>query len=151
MATRFSDLPSPEERILKSVHASQGKVEQSSLGILVPVLPSVPECAIRVQGRVSRDTVQVETTIVDTIAVFSANGDTELGLTEKKSIKLWTKKRQANGGAPRGDASLPGTGVRGPSAPHLTIWSSNVYGIGVGLAVKREVWMSVDGDSIGIG
>ena len=91
MTTRFSDLPSPEERILKSVHASQRKVEQSSLGILVPVLPSVPECAIRVQGRVGRDTVQVETTIVDTVAVFSANGNTELGLTEKKSIKLWTK------------------------------------------------------------
>ena len=80
---RFSDLPSPEERIFKSIHASQRKVEQSILGSLVPVLPVIPERAIRVRGGIRFNTPQVEATIVVTVAVFSSKSDTETGLAGK--------------------------------------------------------------------
>lgn len=80
---RFSDLPSPEERIYKSIHASQRIVEQSILGSLVPVLPVIPERAIWVRRGIRLNTPQVEATIVVTVAVFSGESDTETGLARK--------------------------------------------------------------------
>jgi hypothetical protein len=83
--TWFSDLPSPEERILKRIHASQRKVEQPILGTLVPILPGVPGCTIGVRGGIRLDTLQVEAAIVETVAVLSSNSDTETNLTKKKA------------------------------------------------------------------
>ena len=77
---RFSDLPSPEERIHEGIHAGQRKVEQSILGALVPILPVIPERAIWVRRGIGLDALQVEAAVVDAVAIFSSNGDTELGL-----------------------------------------------------------------------
>ena len=74
---RFSYLPSPEEWVPKSIHTGQRKVEQSVLGTLVPILPVIPECAIGVQCGIRLDTLHVEATVVEAVAVFSGNGDTE--------------------------------------------------------------------------
>ena len=77
-------LPSPEERILEGIHASQRKIEQSILYSLVPIPPVVPEWTIRVRGSVWLDAPHVETTIVDGIAIFPRNGDTKARLAKKK-------------------------------------------------------------------
>jgi hypothetical protein len=90
----ISDLPSPEERILESIHASQRKVEQPILGILVPILPSVPECTVWVRGRIGLDALQVEATIIDAITVFSGNSNTEGGLAGKKPVSPFGKENK---------------------------------------------------------
>jgi len=77
---RFSDLPSPEERIYESIHTGQREAEQSVLGSLVPTLPVIPGRAIRVRRGISLDALQVEATVVEAIAVFSGEADTESGL-----------------------------------------------------------------------
>ena len=89
---RFPDLPSPEERIFESIHTSQRKVEQSVLGTLVPILPVIPERAIGVVGSVRLDAIQIETAIVDAVAVLSGNGDTEGSLP----CKSWSISLQRN-------------------------------------------------------
>ena len=84
----ISNLPSPEEGVLHSIHTSQRKVEQPVLGSLVPILPIVPECAIRVGGRISLNALQVEAAIIDAVTVFSSKSDTEGGLAWKKLVSL---------------------------------------------------------------
>ena len=76
----FSDLPSPEERIYESIHTSQSEAEQPILGSLIPTRPVIPERAIRVRSGSSLDAYQVEPTVIETVAVFSGDTDTESGL-----------------------------------------------------------------------
>jgi len=76
----FSDLPSPEERIYESIHASQREAEQSILGSLIPTLPVIPGRAIRVRRGIRLDAQQVEATVIEAIAVFPGDTDTESGL-----------------------------------------------------------------------
>lgn len=90
---RFSDLPSPEERINKGIHTGQRDVVQSILGSLVPILPVIPERAIRVRRGIRFDTPQVEATIVETVAVFSGESDTEVGLAGKIRSNSRQKKK----------------------------------------------------------
>lgn len=80
---RLSDLPSPEERIFERIHTSQRKTEQSIPGSLIPILPVVPERTIGVRRGIWFDTPQVEATVIVTVAVFSSNSDTEIGLAGK--------------------------------------------------------------------
>jgi hypothetical protein len=90
-----ADLPSPEERIFESIHASQRKAEHSILGSLVPTLPVVPERAIRVRVGIRLDAPQVETTVVVTIAVFSGKTDTEAELAGKSwSSTSWRRNEK---------------------------------------------------------
>ena len=86
------DLPSPEERVLDSVHAGQDEIEHTILGCLVPMLPVVPESTIRVVRGIRFNAPQVEAAIVEPSAVFPTNGDTEVLLAEKKSVNLQAKK-----------------------------------------------------------
>ena len=76
----FSDLPSPEEWDLESIHTGQRKVAQSILGGLVPILPVIPERAVRVRRGISLDAPQVEATVVETIAIFSGESYTKVSL-----------------------------------------------------------------------
>ena len=77
---RLSDLPSPEERIYECIHASQREAEQPILGSLIPALPVIPGRAIRVRSGSSHGALQIETTIIEAIAILSGDTDTECGL-----------------------------------------------------------------------
>ena len=148
----FSDLPSPEERIFESIHTGQRKVVQSILGILVPVLPGVPEGAIGVRRDIRRDAPQVETTVVVTVAVLSGESDTELGLARKSRSAFCVQEWEADASIHVVQLALPGrASPPRPDTSHLTIRRWDVDGLSVGLTAKREVSMGVQGESIGIG
>ena len=78
-----SHLPVPEERIRESIHTGQCIVEQSVFGTLIPALPGVPERAVRFHSRIRLDALQVEATVVDAVAIFSGETDTEACLARK--------------------------------------------------------------------
>ena len=76
----LSDLPSPEERIHESIHASQREAEQPIFGSLIPTLPVIPGRTIRVCRGIWFGAYQIETTVIEAVAVFSGDTDTESGL-----------------------------------------------------------------------
>lgn len=146
-----ADLPSPEERILKSIHASQRKVEQPILGSLIPILPGVPECTIRVCGSIRLNALQVEAAIVNSVTVLSGNCDTEGDLTGKNLSISRQRKRGAGDGVPGIHSTLPPASLRRPNTSHLTVWCGDIDRVCVGLTVEREVWVLIDSDSIDVG
>ena len=149
---RFSDLPSPEERILESIHTSQRKVVHSILGTLVPMLPIVPERAIGVRGGIRFDTPQVEATIVVTVTVFSGKSDSKGGLAGKSWSTSWQRNDKLVVGTPLRDNGLPGyTSPLWPNTSHLSILRCDVDGLDIGLTAKCKVVVRVQGESVGIG
>ena len=148
----FSDLPSPEEWILESIHAGQRKVEQSILGSLVPILPVVPERAIGVVGGVRLDAGHIEAAVVDTVAVFSGDSDTEGSLPWKIRSASRQRNEVDNSNTQIVYISLPGrTSLLRPGTSHQTIRPCDVDGVDVRLTVEREVGVRVESESIGVG
>jgi len=148
----FPDLPSPEEGIYESIHASQRETEQPILGSLIPTLPVIPGRAIRVCSRGRLGAYQVEATVIEAITVFSSDSDTKSGLAWKKIVNFLVMKRETGDGVHGIQIVRPGRASPSwPNTSHLTIRRRDIDGIVVSRTTEREVGVCIDSDSIDVG
>lgn len=163
MSENAAHLPSPEERINESIHASQGEIHETLLDSIIPGCRVCPEVTVGVRSISVCWSTKPECAVVESITVLSGDVDTERRLTtrataisngprETSTVQRFQRSHETDVDIPVYQLVGPSlTGLQRPNASEPSVRPGVRNRLIVGVSVEGEVRMRVEDNPIRIG